>query len=154
MLARVGRCPPIRPLQLLLSCAIPALRLLQSRSFLTHSSHVFLLRPLLFVPATTNPLHAETQFAMGFRSTCPNHLNRPRSTISSIPSMPNRPLSSSLDILFLRLTPHIHLTIMRSVLSNRCMSSFFIGHVSLPIHHRSLYTSLVNLPLHFQRCPP
>src|SRR6188768_2026662 len=41
-------------------------------------------------------------------------------------------LSSSDVILFFRVTPHIHLTIIFSVLSNLCLSSTFMGHVSLP----------------------
>jgi hypothetical protein len=41
-------------------------------------------------------------------------------------------ISSVLDLLFLRPTPHIHLTIICSVLSIQCMSSTCIGHVSLP----------------------
>src|SRR5664279_1964005 len=48
------------------------------------------------------------------------------------PSTSKRPYNSTLDILFFRVTPHIHLTIIFSVLSNLCISSTLIGHVSLP----------------------
>jgi len=41
------------------------------------------------------------------------------------------PVSNMLPV-FLRLTPHIHLIITFSVLSKRCISSTFIGQVSLP----------------------
>jgi len=132
MLAQVGRFPPNELLHFVLSCAHSALRFKVRRSCLTHSSHVFLCLPLLFGPATSKLLHVDTQSSLPFRSRCPNHLSRPRLTTSATSSKPKRPFKSTLDTLFLRLTPRIHLTIIHSVLSKRCISSTFVGQVSVP----------------------
>ena len=132
MLARVGRFLPVCSFHNVLSCAHSALRPTERKSCLTHSSHVFLLLPLPFGPATTKFLQADTQSSLFFRSRCPNHRRRPHLTTSATRSTPKRLFKSSLDILFLRLTPHIHLTIIRSVLSRRCLSSDFTGQVLLP----------------------
>src|SRR6476469_2289052 len=48
------------------------------------------------------------------------------------PLHPTVPSNRQLLFLAFNDTPHIHLTIIISVLSNRCMSSLFIAHVSLP----------------------
>src|SRR2546425_13081892 len=107
-------------------------------SFVTHSIHVFRLLPFFFTPPTTsNFLHLDTQSSASLRSTCPNHLGLPRLTTPSTPSIPSLSLSSSFGLLSLRVTPDIHLTMVFSVLTSLCISSFFIGQVSLP------YTSIL-----------
>src|SRR6266516_3643896 len=98
----------------------------------THSLHVFLPLPLFISPITSRFLHLETQSSASLRSTCPNHLNLPQLTTLSTPSIPNPCLSSSLVLLSFRVTPDIHLTILFSVLTSLCISSAFIGQVSLP----------------------
>src|SRR5438876_10199266 len=98
----------------------------------THSIHVFLGLPFLTPPNTSNFLHLETQSPAALRSTCPNHLSLPRLTTLSSPTIPSLLLSSSLDLLPFRVTPDIHLTMLFSVLASLCISSTFIGQVSLP----------------------
>src|SRR6188768_2510035 len=66
-------------------------------SLVTHCNHVFLPLPLPTFPSTSTFVHFLTQSSSAFLSTCPNHLNLPR-----------------LTILFFRVTPHIHLTIIFS----------------------------------------
>src|SRR6266516_157612 len=105
----------------------------------THSLHVFLPLPFFIPPITSKFLHLETQSLSSLRSTCPNHLNLPRLTTLSTPSIPNPCLSSSLVLLSFRVTPDIHLTILFSVLTSLCISSTFIGQVSLP-YTRTLCT--------------
>ena len=100
-------------------------------SSLTHCSHVFLLRPRPLVPSTTNPLQADTQSSTLLRSRCPNHLNLPRLTTSATQLIPRRLHKSSLRFLSFKDTPHIHLTIIRSVLSRLLRSSAFIAHCRL-----------------------
>ena len=108
-------------------------------SSLTHCSHVFLLRPRLLVPSTTNPLQADTQSSTLLGSRCPNHLNLPRLTTSAAQLKPRRLHKSSLRFLSFKDTPHIHLTIIRSVLSRLLRSSAFIAHVSVP-YIKTLWT--------------
>ena len=47
-------------------------------------------------------------------------------------SIPSRCLNSSNDFLSFSVTPHIYLTIILSALSSLCLSSTFIGKVTLP----------------------
>src|SRR6184192_4899492 len=101
-------------------------------SSFTHSIHVFLGLPFLTPPTTSKFLHLKTQSSASLRSTCPNHLNLPRLTTLSTPTIPSPHLSSSLDLLSFRVTPDIHLTMLFSVLSGLCISSTFVGQVSLP----------------------
>src|SRR5437867_5648256 len=101
-------------------------------SSFTHSIHVFLGLPFLTPPTTSKFLHLETQSSDSLRSTCPNHLSLPRLTNLSTPTIPSPHLSSSLDLLSFRVTPDIHLTMLFSVLTSLCISSTFIGQVSLP----------------------
>src|SRR5437867_10263340 len=101
-------------------------------SSFTHSIHVFLGLPFLTPPATSKFLHLETQSSASLRSTCPNHLSLPRLTTPSTPSIPSPRVSSSLGLLSFKVTSDIHLTMVFSVLTSLCISSFFIGQVSLP----------------------
>src|SRR5437899_559300 len=100
-------------------------------SSFTHSIHVFLGLPFLTPPTTSKFLHLETQSPDSLPSTCPNHLSLPRLTTLSTPAIPIPRLSSSLDLLSCRITPDIHLTMLFSVLTSLCISSTFIGQVSL-----------------------
>src|SRR6266536_5623946 len=88
---------PIKPLHFVLSCTHSFFRPSLFKSCLTHSSHVFLLLPLLFVRANH----------LNIRSKCPSHLNLPRLTTSVTPSTESTTkhlFNSLLDVLFLRLT--------------------------------------------------
>src|SRR5271165_5811450 len=87
----------------------------------THSFHDFLLLPFPLTPSRTNSLQADTQSSALFRSTCPNHLSLDRLTMSETLSIPNFTRRSSLDTLFFKVTPHFHLIIILSVLSNLCI---------------------------------
>ena len=87
-----------------------------SISSFTHSLQVFLPLPAHLTPATTTFLQADAQSSPFLRSTCPNHLNLPRLTTST----PKRLYKSTLRFLSFSDTPHIHLTIIRSVLSRLC----------------------------------
>src|ERR1043165_1583621 len=100
-------------------------------SSLTHSLHIFLPLPLFLSPTTSMYVHANTQSSLLLCSACPNHLSLTRLTTSVTLSMPKYPINSSLDFLFFNVTPHIHCTIILSVLSSLCISSI-IAHVSLP----------------------
>src|SRR6266516_6303487 len=101
-------------------------------SVVTPTIHVFLPLPFITPPTTSKFRHLETQSLSSLRSTCPNHRNLPRLTTLSTLSIPNPCLSSSLVLLSFRVTPDIHLTILFFVLTNLCISSTFIGQVSLP----------------------
>ena len=90
-------------------------------------------------PSTTNPLQADTQSSTLLRSRCPNHLNLPRLTTSATQLIPRRLHKSSLHLLSFKNTPHIHLTIIRSVLFKLLRSSAFIAQVSVP-YIKTLWT--------------
>src|SRR5437899_12636099 len=115
-------------------------------SSFTHSIHVFLGLPFLTPPTSSKFLHLETQSPASLRSTCPNHLSLPRLTTLSTPSIPSPCLSSSLGILSFRVTPDIHLTMLFSVLTSLCISSTFIGQVSLPHTAPSVHTLYIYFP--------
>src|SRR5206468_12797627 len=99
-------------------------------SLLTHSHHTFLLLPLHAL--LTISIHFFTHSSSDFLITCPNHLNLPTLTPSDTESTPSCFLNFSGATLSFNLTPHIHLIIILSVLSRRCISSTFTGQVSLP----------------------
>src|SRR6267154_876319 len=126
MLARVRRFPKIPFFQTTRSCAIPLVNPHSLISSSTHSYHVFLPLPLPLTPSTCNSLQVLTQSASLLRSTCPNQRNLPCLTTSDTHSIPSRPSNSSFVFLSFKETPHIHLIIIRSVLSSLCMSSSFI----------------------------
>src|SRR5437899_2354005 len=123
-------------------------------SFFTHSSHVFLPLPFLLTPPTTSKfLHLETQSSASLRSTCPNHLSLPRLTTLSTPTIPSPSLSSSLDLLSFRVTPDIHLTMLFSILTSLCISSTFIGQVSLPYTSTLCIHALYIFPFTLSEAP-
>ena len=105
VLAWVGGFLPIKPLHWILFCAHSALRPPERRSCLTHSHYIFIVLPLLFGPGTSKFLQSDIQSFLSFRSRCPNHLSRPRLTISATPMTPNLLFQSSLDILLFKLKP-------------------------------------------------
>ena len=84
---------------------------------------------LHLTPATSTFLQADTQSSTLLRFRCPNHLNLPRLTTSATLCTPRR---STLHFLSFSDTPHIHLTIIHSVLSRLCRFAFFIAQVSVP----------------------
>src|SRR6188768_2005253 len=97
--------PKIFLLHNCLSWASPTLKPKSFMSLLTHCNHVFLPLPLPTFPTTSTFEHFLTQSSSAFLSTCPNHLNLPRLTISVTASILRRFLSSSDVILFFRVTP-------------------------------------------------
>ena len=112
----------------------------------THFPQVFLPPPLHFTPATTTFLQADTQSSPLLRSTCPNHLNQPRLTTSATFWTPNKLYKSTLRFLSFSDTPHIHLTVIRSVLSRLCKLAFFIAQVSVPYVNTLWTQALYILP--------
>src|SRR3989442_12208374 len=122
-------------------------------SSFTHSIHVFLGLPFLTPPTTSKFLHLETQSSASLRSTWPNHLSLPRLTTLSTPTIPRPLLSSSLDLLSFRDTPDIHLTMLFFVLSSLCISSTFIGQVSLPYTSTLCTHALYIIPFTFNEAP-
>ena len=126
------RLPQIKSLHISLKTAHSGCKPSSFMSSLTHCSHVFLLLPQPLVSSTTNPLQAETQSSSLLCSRCPNHLNLPRLTTSATQLIPRRMHKSSLRFLSFKDIPHIHLTIIRSVLSKLLRSSAFIAQVSVP----------------------
>src|SRR5580658_7364688 len=119
-------------LQTPLSNASSLLRCNLCISSSTHSIQVFLPLPLRLAPTTDISLHFDTPSSSLLRSTCPNHRSLLRTTRSATPTMPNRSNNSCDLFLSFSDTPHIHLTIILSVLSNCCVSVTFNAQVSLP----------------------
>src|SRR6187399_271667 len=74
--------PKIFLLHNCLSWASPTLKPMSFMSLLTHCNHVFLPLPLPTFPTTSTFEHFLTQSSSAFLSTCPNHLNLRRLTIS------------------------------------------------------------------------
>src|SRR3954462_3879495 len=101
-------------------------------SSFTHFFHVFLFPPFPTPPTTSKCRHSEIQSSAPLRSTCPNHLSLPRLATPSTLSIPKPFLRSLVFLLFFSVTPDIHLTMLFSVLTSLCISSFFISQVSLP----------------------
>src|SRR6059036_3649508 len=122
-------------------------------SSFTHSIHVFLGLPFLTPPTTLKFLHSETQSPASLRSTCPNHLSLPSLTTLSPPTIPSPRLSSSLDLLSFIVTPDIHLTMLFSVLTSLCISSTFIGQVSLSYTSTLCTDALYIFPFTFNDAP-
>src|SRR2546425_1139905 len=131
-----------------LFCASSFFNLQSFMSSFTHSIHVFLGLPFLTPPTTSKFLHLKPQSPASLRSTYPNHLSLPRLTTLSTPTIPSPLLSSSLDLLSFRDTPDIHLTMLFSILSSLCVSSTFIGQVSLP-YTSTLCTHALYFPFTF-----
>ena len=132
--ARVGRLPIWSPLPYPFTPSIQC----KPSTFIsssTHSFQVFLFLPLHLTPATSIP---------SFYRPTPNH---PHSyapdvqTTSICHVSPHPPHSvytpewlykSTLRCLAFSDTPHIHLTIIHSILSRLCRFIFFIAQVSVP----------------------
>jgi len=137
MLAFVGRFqtfPTIKPLHAFPSIAASFINPHDFKSSLIHSSHVFLPLSLHPVKVSNAFLQTDTHLHLlcKLEVTKPSqHLKRPCLTISATHTTPIHSCSSLLDILFLRLTPHIHLTIHLSTHSIS-VSFYLIGQVSLP----------------------
>ena len=96
-------------------------------------------------PPTFCKKQEDTQSSTLLRSRCPNHLNLPRLTTSATQLIPRKLHKSSLHFLSFKDTPHIHLTIIRSVLSKLLRSSAFIAQVSVPYNYQNtLDTSTID----------
>src|SRR5580693_8034065 len=120
------------PLHTARSIASPLFRPRSLMSFATHSNHFFFPLPTPLAPSTTKSLHLDTQSSPLFRSTLPNQLNLHRLIRSHMHTIPMQSSNSSDDLRSFRDTPHIHLTIILSVLIIRCTSPTFKAQVSLP----------------------
>src|SRR6266403_258604 len=101
-------------------------------SSFTHFIHVFLFPPFPTPPTTSKCRHSEIQSSAPLCATCPNHLSLLRLITLSTLSIPKPFLRSLVLLLSFSVTPDIHLTMLFSVLTSLCISSFFIGQVSLP----------------------
>src|SRR6184192_1491226 len=145
--------PTIESLQYVLSCASFFFSLHFLMSLFTHCIHVFLLPPFLTPPPTSKCLHLETQSSASLRSTCPNHLSLSRLTTLSPLSIPNPRLRSSLFLLSFRVTPDIHLTILFSILTSLCISTAFVGQVSLPYTSTLCTHALYIFPFNLKEAP-
>src|SRR6266516_1183291 len=142
--------PTIELLHFCLFCASSFFSPIFFLSATTHSLHVFLPLPFFIPPITSTLLHLETQSLASLRSTCPNHLNLPRLTTLSTPSIPNPCLSYSLVLLSLRFTPDIHLTILFSVLTSLLHIIYLHRPSFTAIHKHPLSTRSIYLFLHSQ----
>ena len=98
----------------------------------TLSNHILLGRPIDLLPSTLYSLHFFTQSSSLFFTTCPYHLILPLLMTVAICSTPTNFFNSSLVLLSFMKTPHIHLIICISVLSNFNPTSTSKGLVSLP----------------------
>src|SRR6266516_2006141 len=112
----------------------------------THSFNVSFPLPFFIPPITSKFRHLETQSLSSLRSTCPNHLNLPRLTTLSTPSIHNPCLSSLLVLLSFRVTPDIHLTILFSDLTSLCISSAFIAKFHCHTQAPSVHTLYISFP--------
>src|SRR3989442_12469919 len=68
-------------------------------------------------------------------------------------SIPNPRLRSSLFLLSFRVTPDIHLTILFSVLTSLCISTAFVGQVSLPYTSTLCTHALYIFPFNLKEAP-
>jgi len=124
--ARVRRFPRMPLLHTARSCVSITLSFNFAMYSSTHSSHVFLVLPWWLCPLHFQILYVcmlsvYTKSSDCLHSICPNHLNLPRLTTSETHSMSSRLDSSALAFLSLSFTPHIHLIIILSVISSRCI---------------------------------
>ena len=103
-------------------------------------------------PSTTNFLQEDTQSSTLLRSGCPNHLYLPRLTTSATRLIPRRLHKSSLRFLSLKDTPHIHLTIICSVLSKLLRSAAFHCPGFSSIYQNTLDTSTIDPSFDTIRC--
>src|SRR5437867_3962880 len=130
--ARVRRYQQLNPSNMSYLVHLPSL----VRTLSCHHSHTSSMSsyspPFPTPPTTSKRRHSETQSSAPLRSTCPNHLSLPRLTTLSTLSIPKPFVRSLVLPLSFSVTPDIHLTMLFSVLTSLCISSFFIGQVSLP----------------------
>ena len=68
-------------------------------------------------------------------------------------TIPSLSRSSSLEFLSFSVTPHIHLIIILSILTNHCISSALIAHVSLPYIITHWTHALHSFPFTFRNAP-
>ena len=97
---------------------------------------------LPFPPLTSSTRHVPPHFIVihtpTFQMPKPP-INLPRLTISAILCTPRRLYKFTLRFLSFSDTPHIHLTIIRSVLSRLCRFAFFVAQVAVPYTTQALY---------------
>ena len=82
----------------------------------------------------------------------PNYLSLPRLTTTSTLSTLERLSKSTLRFLSFNDTPHIHLTIIRSVLSKLCGFAFLIAQVSVPYVNTHWTQTLYIFPIYVAWC--
>ena len=93
---------------------------------------------------TPNHPHLTLQMSKPSQSSTPHHISN---TINT-----KKVHKSSLRFLSFKDTPHIHLTIIRSVLSKLLRSSAFIAHVFSSIYQHTLDTSTIDPSFDTIRC--
>ena len=126
-------------------------KLSSSISSFTHSPQVFLPLPAHLAPATTTFLQADTisiltlHMPKPHQSTMPYHLSHALN--------PKRLYKSTLRFLSFSDTPHIHLTIIRSVLSRLCRFATFIAQVSVPYVNTLWTQALYIFPFMWYEAP-
>src|SRR6266496_4314760 len=118
LLARVRHFSLNKPLHISRSLAHSALNPFIFMSPFTHLHQDFFPLPRNLDPTTAIDLQADAQSDAFLRSRCPNHLSLSLLNTTPTSSKLNRLYSSTLAILSLRVTPHIHPTIIRSALSS------------------------------------
>merc|ERR1712121_172041 len=104
-------------------------------SFISFSTvfNQVVLRPFIDVPSTVIFIQFFTPSPSFFLTTCPYHRNLDCLIASAMSiSRPILAFSSSLGILSINVTPHIHLTIRISTLLTLSIIALFISQVSLP----------------------
>src|SRR5580692_8019744 len=145
----VRRFPYTLFLQRIRSCTCDLLSFKSVMSFSTHCRQVFLPLPFGLIPSTTNSLHDDTQSPLALCSTCPNQPSLPRLTTVSTSSTPRLSSNSRVVLLCFSETPHIHLTMNLSVLSNLRISSTFTAQVSLAYTNTRCTHDLYIFPFNF-----
>ena len=137
-------------------------KLSTSMSSSTHFFQDFLYLAMNIAPATSTFLQVDTQPSMLLRSRCPNHLNLPRLITSATLWTHRKLYKSTLCFLCFSDTPHIHLIIIRSVLSRLSVMCRPLQTLEICFLHRpgfspiscqyTLDTSLVYLSLRAVWC--
>ena len=152
LLGLSGQCDVV------LFCLTDASKPLTFKSFLLHSNHVFLGRPLGLLPVTIvlSTFFGHVSGSIRWRWLC----QRRRPSLStlcyivvhcvSLLHRPNRILSSSDDILSVSFCEQIHLIIIISLRLRRETSSCFASHVS-QAYSKTLHTCIVGITTRFQR---
>ena len=97
------------------------------------SNHLRFGLPLLLFPGTSIPITLFPTYSSSLLETCPYHFNLLSCTFLDISPTFVVPLILSFLILYILVTPLIHLNILISATSNFFSCAFFTAHVSAPL---------------------